>query len=137
MLRQLDSILHSSSGQIATREVRELRKKVAGDRKSQLTEDEAVACVTHLVKQGWIRENPNEAGAAPAGGAAARRADGAQPNLCLGERSYAELRAYVEEQTKGRKCASCQQPCLLVSRKDNAAPAKAVHLSSLTCVCFF
>ena len=120
---QLDAILHSSSGQIAAHEIRDLRKRVgrevAGamvyDKKLQLTEDEVIVCTDQLKKQGWLRENPNEVGAAAVQNASSRRAG---KNLCLGERSYAELRGYVEEQNKS-KCASCQQPCLLVSPQEN------------------
>lgn len=134
---QLDAILQSSSGQISRSDARLLRFKSGLDRKSQLSnEDDVSLCLSALIAHGWIRDNPNEVHSVSAGRRS--RAAGSEANLCLAERSYAELRAYIEEQIKGKKCASCQQPVLLVrTHTDTDRPRSDTPERALSCLSAF
>lgn len=135
LVLQLDAILNSPGGQLSVSDARLLRHRSSIEKKSQLAnEGEVAACIRALTHQGWIRDNPNDASATPS-----RRGGGVrEATLCLGERSYAELRAYIEDKLKGKQCATCHQPCLLV-RVYTRALSKCVAriLSSQSCLVLF
>lgn len=117
-LFQLDSILSSPAGQLSWSDA--IAHGVAssgGGRRRQALEDEVELGLEALARSGWLRLNPHARGS---------------KSLCLGERAHAELRAYVEQQTAGRKCASCAQSCVLVRCMQSAWPLPCLPLAAFS-----
>jgi hypothetical protein len=88
-------------------------------RKMQLSDGEAAHALQRLQEHGWLRELPVGLARIATGTAAKKLRNGASslPRLVvLGERSYAELKGYIERKTEGRQCSGCRQTCVLVSK---------------------
>ena len=138
---QLDEILASPSGHLSWSDALLCRKQIsveglppAATRKLQLSEEAARHTLEVLVAQGWARELQGKlarlaaAAAAPAGRAAAAAAaaagDDASRFVCLGERTYAELKRYIDQKSEAKEnCKMCNTPCVLVRETHTRAHA--------------
>jgi len=139
----LDAILNSASGKLPWKDAISAREKIvvpglstaAARRKLVLSAAAASLALDHLVGEGWVRQlSPALSRYAVAGSglskrelAAAREDDadeesgqalgaGGEPRFfALGERTYAELKKYIEERMEGREnCALCHKMCVMV-----------------------
>jgi hypothetical protein len=100
---QLDGLLESPSGALPLSDVVDFRLTAGGGagaaaRKLQLSAAEASYASSKL------------------------RGKARTQYLALGERVYAELKAYVERKADGRQCSACKQQCVLVSALHGMGP---------------
>jgi hypothetical protein len=102
-------------------------------KKMHLSVDEAAHTIIRLESQGWIRDLPQQL-ARFCASQAPKRGSSDESNrtrfICLGERSYAELKGYVDRRTEGRVCAACQRPCVLCVTCTTQSRASAAAASA-------
>lgn len=137
-LLQLDSTLASPTGKLNWATALSRRHAVtveglsgAALKKLRLTDAAAEHALRRLLAHGWLRELP----------ASLALLDGGKGDrfICLGERSYTELKRYVENKTEGRQCAVCVKSCVLVGgdmgAQMHAARALVPLGAAFFCVC--